>query len=276
MALHPDMVITAVYSGNDLYDAFLRVYYGEQLPELKSNGGRNFDKESLEVKPVNLEDYVNIYFVDWGDSVKFFLGHSKILALLRTFKHFIEHRYSWIDDFLYWDTYRKNALHHPEKGRLYVYEGNQFKTIFTPKYWLSAMDIGTPQIKEGWLLCSRAIKEMSLRARKQDIQFLVLLIPTKEYVFESIVLKDIFDPEAYYIKLLAAEKRMWKETKSFLEREGIRYVDALPALRECLQKGRQPYRVAADGHPNALGYHAIAQSVKRGIQQMGMLPDAVN
>ena len=52
-----------------------------------------------------------------------------------------------------------------------------------------------------------------------------------------------------------------------LAARGIAHVDTLDALRACFDRGEQPYAVSGDGHPNAIGYRAIASAVTEHLRQ---------
>jgi len=90
----------------------------------------------------------------------------------------------------------------------------------------------------------------------------VLLVPTKELVFEELW----GNPSTSYRVLTENEELFWRIAKDFFEENGIEYVDALPALRQQLTSGIQPYQVSRDGHPNEEGHRAIARLVATRIE----------
>ena len=104
---------------------------------------------------------------------------------------------------------------------------------------------------------------MNERAVSDGVRFLVLMIPTKEMVFGEIV----ESPSESYRILLNYEHQLWTHTRAFLEEHRIDYIDALPALRNLLSGGIQPYPVSHDGHPNRLGHRAIAELIHQYIEQ---------
>ena len=73
-------------------------------------------------------------------------------------------------------------------------------------------------------------------------------------------------PTKAYRALTDNEARMWRIAKDYFERNGIEYLDALPALQAQLTAGNQPYPVSQDGHPNGHGYRAIAELVAAYLQ----------
>lgn len=107
----------------------------------------------------------------------------------------------------------------------------------------------------------KAIEKIRDITRERSIQFKVVLIPTKELVFKELVISNRTEVPDDYMQLINNEEEMWKRTKDFLEERSIEYIDCLPALRQCFEKGKQPYQISSDGHPNAMGHQAIAEKV---------------
>jgi hypothetical protein len=70
------------------------------------------------------------------------------------------------------------------------------------------------------------------------------------------------------LRLVQNEELVWKETRDFLTTRKIPFVDSLEALRECLRKGQIPYLQSWDGHPNCIGYSAIAASVSSELDKL--------
>ena len=57
------------------------------------------------------------------------------------------------------------------------------------------------------------------------------------------------------------EARMWKQTKHLLTDKAVAHIDLLPALRQAVKDGQQPYPIGVDDHPNALGHAAISRAL---------------
>jgi lysophospholipase L1-like esterase len=112
---------------------------------------------------------------------------------------------------------------------------------------------------------------MNEQARKAKINFVVLLIPTKETVFKNVVNEEKINIPKTYESLIENEESMWRKTKNFLRTHAILFIDALPTLRKNVQYGRQPYKWTSDGHPNSIGHRAIAQLVLSEIKKQHLL-----
>jgi hypothetical protein len=278
--LEPRVVIEALYSGNDLYDAFNIVYNRGQLPELKSAEARirKQVEDAEKIEPISQR--VDRLFRmgraappasqdDPGASspptgLRAFLGaHSRIFGLLRRARfelHTNEVAPALSD--MSWDDAKAFALQNPACCE--VFTSGEFKTILTADYRLSALNLEDPRIGEGLRLCLESIRRMNELASAKDIKLVVLLIPTKELVFRE----QWKSPSRNFVLLVENEERMWQIVKEHLGQHRIVYVDALPALREQLGGGRQPYPVTQDGHPNRYGHLAIAQALAPVVQKL--------
>ena len=273
VALSPQIVIEAFYAGNDLFDSFNLVYNRGQLPELKSPDlqvqarvREAEQSEPIEKRVVGMFRMRDIPAVDEeatavtrdGFSLRGLLSqHSKLYGLLRRARYestrLIQESNNTSRD--QWEEAKAFAAAHPAYSQ--VFSDGQFKTVFTSEYRLSALNLGDSRIAEGLQISLRAIQRMHKLAAAKNTRFLVVLIPTKEAVFHPLWQH----PSKSYRSLTENEDSVWRITKDFLEHNSIEYLDALPALRQQLMTGIQPYQVSRNGHPNAHGHKAIAKLV---------------
>lgn len=293
--LSPAIVVEAFYSGNDLYDAFNIVYNDGGLPELKSDdpGLRARIQEAERTQsiakhvgrmylmgrtPVGTEGEVSRAALREAFLfIRFLSQHSRLYGLLRRARYEIAHRSSeprhaaradappHAEDSPRSQWEKAKAFAEANPAYCQVFDDGRFRTVFTSEYRLAALNLEDPRIAEGLRISLRAIQKMHERAAAGKIRFHVVLIPTKEAVFRELWR----DPSASFRSLAANEERMWREAKDFLERHGIEYLDALPALRAKLATGTQPYQVSIDGHPNEQGHQAIAELVASRLGSTG-------
>ena len=135
-------------------------------------------------------------------------------------------------------------------------------------YRLGALDQKDARLREGLRIQLEAIKRMSERLREENIHFVVLMIPTTELVFSELVKSSQVKMPQEYEDVITNEEAFWAKVREFLKDHSIPSISALPALRESLMRGEQPYPMGPDGHPNAKGYRAIAQRVKTRLQEL--------
>jgi len=129
---------------------------------------------------------------------------------------------------------------------------------FRPNGILTRLDQENPNIREGMRITFELLKEMNEICQQNHIQFLVIVIPTKEMVFSeylehnsNLPLDDVVD------KLLVNERLAEAETFKFMTENHISYVNPLPALKISIGQGLYA-RSAGDMHPNKNGYRVIA------------------
>ena len=263
LSLRPKTIIEAFYAGNDLFDAYSRVYRDGKFPELKSNDpiGQNSiqSRNALDAKnniklwlPPNLDDDVDVH-LSWPH--RLLSKHSKLYGLLRRVRYELVHIYDTrMTSKEKWKGERW-AKAHP--GCCEFFDDGHVRTISEVDYRLVALDQEDPRVLEGRRISFRVIKRLNDLALEQSIRFIVLLVPTKELVF-----KELWsNPTKRYLAVTQNEERLWKITKSFLKETGVEYLDALSALRKQLTSGNQPYQESTDSHPNKYGHAAIAKLV---------------
>ena len=277
VALHPEIIIEAFTSSNDLYDSFNIVYNRGQLPELKSPDAQ-LQKNVREAEELeSIEMRVGRMYLMGGENTRYAKKPpstaTRVRLSLQRFlsEHLMIYRLQWrarriLADMIYndndpWENAKAFANAHAEYCQ--VFSTGQFKTIFTSEYHLAGLNLEDPRIAEGHQISLRAIGRMAELAAERKIRFIVALIPTKELVF-----KELWStPSESFSTLTDNEGRFLKITKHFFEEKGIEYVDVLPALRTQLAEGIQPYHASSDGHINEHGHLAIAKLMHAQIQK---------
>lgn len=256
--LRPKIIIEGFYSGNDLYDSFNLVYNKGQLPELQSLDPQVQASVKEREEAERIADHAGRKIAKSSTLQKYLARYSKIYGLLH--RLWTESKPRWSNTNAGW-AYMK-AFANRQSAYTQVFDDGEFRTLFTPQYRLSALNLADPRIREGQRLALESIKLMSKRAHASRIRFLVLLIPTKEFVFYEVAT----DSNASYRALIENERQFWLTTKEFLEHHEIEYRDALSDLRKRFSTGVQPYPISTDGHPNEAGHLAIAESAQSYIR----------
>ena len=267
----PGVVIEALYSGNDLYDAYHLVYDGAQLPHLQTaDPDLRHELQRLE-RSDPLADRAR-HVSRLGRPVwplrDLLRDHSRIYGLIRSFERRRGALTRSPGSTRDWTSVRQRAMGQP--AYFDTYDDGLARTVLTCGKRHLAMNLGDPRLREGQRLAMAAIESLQRRAREADIEFAVLLIPTKEHVFASRI-RARGAPDCEVLKeLLDHEAQLWAAVQHELDELHIAWVDALPALRRALDHGDNPYHITADGHPNALGCAAIAEEVADFLTRTGI------
>jgi lysophospholipase L1-like esterase len=138
---------------------------------------------------------------------------------------------------------------------------------FRPRGLLKGLDQNSPSVREGMRITFKLVSEMHEICRSNGIQFVVVVIPTKETVFADYFERDSTLPLSDVVAQLIANERVARDkTLKLFTDSGISYVDALPSLKQ--SRERELYaRAATDMHPGRNGYRVIAEAVAAFLQQ---------
>ncbi len=271
LSLEPETVILALYFGNDFYDDFAFTLGKGRMNEYVSPG-RLKEIEALEGagtiareldflfrRTIKLEDGkpggaaapdgpgAARAVVDWLSA------NSRVVGLVRTIRTLIRH-FSRPNTLLAEDFQTaRQGLSEEQLRYVSVFEGERWKTILTSRYRLRVMDDSDIRIRTGIEISKQTIGRLHARAAARGIGFVVLLVPTKEFVF----LPRVADPARHIglVELGKTEARLHREISDFLTAGGIAFLDATGPLRAAAE---QPYHENGDGHLNRLGHRIIA------------------
>jgi lysophospholipase L1-like esterase len=281
LALHPKLIVEAMYDGNDLYDSFANVYYDHQLADTKTAD----TAAAAAIREAEAKEALNVRFskifrgqqgLEEGPSPnetpsagarakEFLREHSRVYRLTAVLFRSATRRMRQSK----WES----AAAHAKSGPTYEqpFQAGAVRTVFTPAYRLFAMDLDDPRIAEGLRISLESIRRMKERADRAGVPFLVLLLPTKELAFQSAAAGTAADAGDYR-KCIEKEMRARERTVEFLKAAGIAFIDPVPALQASLARGVPPYPTSSDGHPNPDGYRVIAglvgdEMAKRGLSR---------
>lgn len=247
LTLKPRLVVVGLYMGDDFENAFLMTYGLPHWSYLRE----------LPAEKVNFDIWETTATLTWHKNIRVWLSRHSVIYKL--------------------------VFHGPLAGRLKgelqikqaakLYDSATSLTIpeqniceaFLPKGILRRLDQDSESVREGMRITFKLLKEMNEMCRKDHVQFLVAVIPTKEMVFADILRQHTELPLSDVIeKLVTNETIARKQTFGLLEEARIGYVDALPALRGAVE--HEIYaRAATDMHPNKNGYKVIAEAISAAL-----------
>ena len=250
--LSPDVLVVALYFGNDMYDAYRTVYQDDAYASFRAPGSTKLAEDTIRPKSDLLyNELVASSAFPHHDRVTTFVMHhsatARALALLREPDDAFASAKAW-------------ALTRPDHGA--VYEHNQVRTVFTTAYRLSALDLDEPRISEGLRITKAMLLLISNLADKSGEKLLVGLIPTKEMVFSFGTRFEEATRNATYAKLVRMETLNRQAVMSFCEEHQIAYLDLLLPLASAVGRNEQIYPTTADGHPNKAGYIVLASAIE--------------
>ena len=245
LQLHPSLVIVGIYLGNDLSDTVDRVYSREHWRDLRSAASGGEPRVASPAFDPN-EPAARV----WMEQ------HSMLFRLIQggpvgqTINRFAD---------------RSRA----ERARgCTVDSGSPFPTLLTPSQRLEDVDLSSPTIQDGLEITQKILTRMRRRADEAGTRLLILLIPTKETVFDGLA-DASRDPGCADVmrRVVSNEQIIRSRIVEELEQEGTAYVDVLPALKSGVHAGTERmFLRSGDMHPNEQGYRAIAAVIEPSVR----------
>lgn len=237
--LRPEVIIVGFYLGNDLMDSFNAVYSVGRWKDMRKPGFQS----SGGTGEADDDDRFSYGIGDW------LAGHSVLYRLVSS---------SFIGDSM-------RQARRIKRGELIVMlndEKSGINTGFTPDQRLKGLDLGRPEVREGLGLSLAFFDRMNELARENNVEFVVVIIPTKESVFARYIEGNKSLPASDRIDyLLENEQEADREVRKYFDEHGIRYVDALGSLSLSADT-MQIYPNNFGGHENRNGYSVIAGAIK--------------
>lgn len=194
--------------------------------------------------------------------IRYFLGgHSAVYASVADRTYYLRMKLGLVIPYeeINAKSARKWAAENPELGC--SFDGTNIETVFTTTYRHNVLNVDDPRIAEGLRITLNLIAEAQSKLKEKNINFLLILIPTKESAYASLV--DEHGPpfNEAYLRLVRSESAVRNKIQAFCREKGIYCLDLLPALQEKLRERVTLYPRYHDGHPRAGGHAAIASGV---------------
>ena len=240
-ALDPRTIIVGVYPGNDFLDTISLAYSNDYWKDYRSDApAANDEVRGFVVEQPELPE--NRPF----GNIRHILARTSVLYRIVTSLPLL-------------DRMRGVNLETSDP-RLYVYRSGDRATILTPTQNRRLMNLEDPHIHEAMWIAARAIDEMNQLATERGVNFAILLVPTKEFIYWDRLREDGAIGEHPDLEAaLEFERQIREQLISLFDQRGIIYFDPLDELRLAL--GEAEIYPVNDGHPNAAGYEIIARHV---------------
>ena len=275
LALSPELVIVAIYFGNDFFDNFRLSLRNERISRFLNKDELQLIKDLENNSPIREKAHVlfrrgarapepgNISQVHEKSAIHDWLSrHSALWGLLRESKNAVKTYLAGEGILANRFEIATAAITREQLNYSSIFEGEDWRTILTSPYRDLVNDRSDPRVDLGFDITLRLLPEMQGRVRSSGADLLIMLIPTKESVFAKRVI--VPDKHIGYSSLVSNEGNNREQLIEFLEREKIQYIDVLSVLQ---MAEHQPYPENADGHPNPFGHSIIADRVIDWLQQ---------
>jgi lysophospholipase L1-like esterase len=123
------------------------------------------------------------------------------------------------------------------------------------------MDLNQPKIARSLEMTKTLISRMAARSRQNGIELIVMVIPSREYIFHELLSGSRQDLPEIYQQMASSEAILRADIASWLTAQGLPYVDIAPKLLEAVKSQGDIYPRINDGHPLPAGYAAYANAL---------------
>ncbi len=252
--LNPSSVIVGFYYGNDLLETYGTVYGNSYW--------KHFRKPNFRMEQNVYQTQTSIVSentIGFGVNIRAWLGNRSVL-----YKIAVHSALGDIVRLLEMKVYtrtRQNFAVLVEDSK------HNISTAFTPQRRFIALDLNNPRVQEGLRISLELFSKMYELCMKENIHFLVVLIPTKESVFSDYIQNNsVLDNSEIIDELIENERRINERVKAYFREHHIPYVDVLNLLKKAV--GKEQIYPSDDDHPNKNGYKIIASSVQQHLRHI--------
>jgi SGNH hydrolase-like domain, acetyltransferase AlgX len=254
LSLKPRTILCGLYFGDDFENAFLITYGLEHWAHLRRLAAEkvNFDIWEPEATP------------SWHKHIRVWLSRHSVIYKLVFHGPLIGR--------LKGNVQIENATKLYAGATSLIIEEQNIREAFLPTGIARRLNQRSESVQEGMRITLDFLKQMNETCVRSNVQFVVVLIPTKETVFAPHLEKRPNLPLGELIDQLIADERIARaEVLKFLTGANIEHVDTLPALQQAVDKELYA-RTAQDMHPGKNGYRVIAQAVAEHLRRPGKAP----
>jgi len=266
--LNPEVIVAAFYLGNDSHDSYTLVDFYHRTGRLSKSPCQVGLRDAIVEVDRNDSARSTPENIDWSkhrlpggglSSYKLF----QIISLIYTNceYQFGETPSRTLSGKVFWELIQIPSFFMPQQ---WVFDDGRFRTIFDSKFRVDMMNLEYRTVRCGLRLSLEALNLMAKRSKERNTEFVVLILPTKQMVFSELVQNHVKDSSKIpdtFLAVLKNEKILKEKTITYLTKNGIRYLDPVPVLRSCFEKGAQPFKVSVDDHPSVVGHAALANLV---------------
>ncbi len=274
LALKPKLVLQAVYLGNDFVETYMLVYERGTLPELATKDPVQLaalQKLASETDVVEeLSDLMHTAMQAIHHPPRRAAGLKMKLEQTCALYNAVRLVRNY---FRYGPSLAPPLTPPTNTGQkeLVFFADPPGGTVFTPLYRLTALDLDNPRVAGGLDSAMIALERERDEVTKAGAAFAVVIIPTKEVVFQPLLRNE---PEilARLQKNIDAEDAVMARVVAALRDKGIAVIDLSPSLQAAVAMETGLYPYSSDDHPLPKGYQAFAEAVWEALQHQNLLP----
>ncbi len=154
-----------------------------------------------------------------------------------------------------------------ENKDLIFFYNQEPKTTLSPYYRATVIDLEDKRIKEVFEITQQLFLEMRDVLSSKNKNFVLVIIPTKELVYGRYMQSVGMEISTQLLDYLKKEEKLISEVNIFCKKNKINCVEPADDMAAALKDKKAIYPADIDGHPTAVGYKVIAESIFKYWQQ---------
>lgn len=266
--LSPKLVIIGLYFGNDIHDSYYTIYVNkdtrDQYISLRNDSlYSGFKQDIVSDNLENLTEKDNGIFKKYENNKLWILKVQDFLMARSSLITFLAR-----NGLLSYQQDNGRYLGSPEDYT--IFEKNRINTVLTPAYRLLVENTDEPRITEGLRITKERIVHIKKNTSENNIEMILLLIPTKERVYADSLKINNISVSKKYQTLIDFEDKNKNDIISICEDNNITYIDTYFVLSQAAKDNIPIYPNSDDGHPNANGYKLIAGTINSELSKFNL------
>lgn len=246
LSLKPRLIICGFYMGDDFDNAYLMTYGEDYWAGRRALNGVTVDMNTW--NPEDRELHPSLF-----RRIRLWLSRHSVVYQIAAHASALGN--------LQGDVQIRNAHKMNPLGTSLILPEKHIEEAFLPGRILHRLDQNSNTVREGMRITFQLFAEMNEICKQNHIRFMIAIIPAKEMVFGEYFKNHPELPLSDDVTGTASNGILAKEkTIKFLNDQGIRYVDTLPALQASVEHELYA-RSAGDMHPGKNGYLVIGQAI---------------
>jgi hypothetical protein len=254
LKLKPEYVVAGLYFGNDIADAYNTAYTLDHWKNLRS---------------ANLVDTEEGQETSMDDE----LIKKKKKGVVADFRHWLAGNsilYQILTKVVFKNLGSMGSEKNADTQNSVPFKNEKLKVekILTPQARFRTLDTTRTKIKEGLRITLDRLNSMAATCKSNNIKFMVLYIPTAEYVLSDNFNGSVDNQAVDNLqKLVNAENYMRSVVSESLSASGVPVIDGAEALKSKLGIVPGIYLPGPDGHPTATGYGILSEKLAKQISK---------
>jgi len=254
-------IIFGFFIGNDFYDVLRTAYTNPHWQQLRNSNYAFKDfvtpAEAEELNGLMVHNQEN-YLIKWiKQETNWLTSRLYLSRFISVLISTLSNQKNTGDRSISDSKVLSYLNEHPGAG--YMYTSSPQETFLIPTY--SLINLTDNDLVEATRINNNLFLESNNKVKQNEASLIIAIIPTKELVYASALLRQGQVLPQLLSDIYAKENGVLENTQKFCSDNNLSCIFMLEPLVEKFIQGQVIYHNSIDGHPNTQGYKIIAQAI---------------